>query len=151
MPSKKKWLGLWIGILVILILLGCDEVSNRSKATVSFDSRGGTEFAPMTLDYGSNLDGFVPTKENHIFVGWYGDESFTERLLFVPSFDVTVYALWLLMPEMVQVGEVGKHYTMPTGLGDTGIEIVTGGYFMASTETTYKLWFSVRIWAEANG
>jgi formylglycine-generating enzyme len=49
--------------------------------------------------------------------------------------------------EMVQVGEQGTTYTIPTG----GTTTVEGGYLMATTETTYELWYEVRVWAESNG
>jgi len=52
---------------------------------------------------------------------------------------------------MIQVGEQGITYTIPTGIDDSGTATVEGGYLMATTETTYELWYEVRIWAEASG
>jgi formylglycine-generating enzyme len=52
---------------------------------------------------------------------------------------------------LVSVGEVGTTYTIPTGTYDSGTTTVLGGYLMAITETTYELWYEVRIWAETNG
>ncbi len=52
---------------------------------------------------------------------------------------------------MVKVGQKNVEYTVPTGFEDKERASVMGGYFMATTLTTYKLWYEVRIWAEANG
>ena len=53
--------------------------------------------------------------------------------------------------EMVRVGERDTDYTIPTGTGDWGTATVTGGYLMATTQTSYALWFEVRTWAEEHG
>jgi hypothetical protein len=52
---------------------------------------------------------------------------------------------------MVQVGTPDETHTIPTGIDDSGTATVEGGYLMATTETTYELWYEVRIWAEASG
>lgn len=54
---------------------------------------------------------------------------------------------------MVTVGEA-QTYTIPTGYAtwmDTVTASVYGGYEMSTTETTYELWYPVRVWAQANG
>lgn len=50
---------------------------------------------------------------------------------------------------MINVGE-NNMYTMPTGRYNDS-KSVQGGFLMASTETTYELWYEVRVWAESNG
>lgn len=52
--------------------------------------------------------------------------------------------------DMKRVGEIGVDYTVPTGTDDRGRATVTGGYLMATTQTTYALWYEVKVWAEAN-
>ena len=52
---------------------------------------------------------------------------------------------------MVMVGEKGVDYIIPTGTNDAGRAIVAGGYKMAVHQTTYELWYEVRVWAEASG
>lgn len=44
------------------------------QPTVSFDSRGGSNCTPMTVDAGSKLDKLpTPDMANHIFLGWFYD------------------------------------------------------------------------------
>ncbi|MCF0260556.1 MAG: InlB B-repeat-containing protein [Erysipelotrichaceae bacterium] len=68
------------------------------KRTVSFDSNGGSEFDPLTLDYGSQieLDIYKPLKENYAFDGWYLDPECTVKAEnpFVFRENVTLYAGW---------------------------------------------------------
>ncbi len=44
---------------------------------------------------------------------------------------------------MVQVEKRDEEYIIPTGTGDTGTANVEGGYLMATTETTYEVWYEV--------
>ena len=53
--------------------------------------------------------------------------------------------------DMKRVGETGIDYTIPIYVYDHHRATVTGGYLMATTQTTYELWYEVRVWAEANG
>jgi hypothetical protein len=61
--------------------------------------------------------------------------------------------------KMVVVGELGVSYEVPIcsffcgywETNDNGTAIVIGGFKMATTETTYELWYKVRIWALENG
>ncbi len=50
---------------------------------------------------------------------------------------------------MIQVGTLGNLYTVPT-TNVMGTTKVDGGYEIATTPVTYKLWYAVRMWAEAN-
>jgi formylglycine-generating enzyme required for sulfatase activity len=52
---------------------------------------------------------------------------------------------------MVLVGEPDEEYIIPTGINDDEEVYVMGGYMMATHQTTYELWYKVRIWAEENG
>ena len=127
-----------------------------SKHTVTFETYSDDEIDPVVLYAGASLYEFNPEKEGYIFMGWYEDDTFEEQVWNVPAEDITVHAKWvllvdLIMPEMVQVGERNIDYTIPTGMGDTGTATVTGGYLMATTPTTYSLWYEVKVWAEDNG
>ncbi len=51
---------------------------------------------------------------------------------------------------MVKVGSAGLYYSVPIGIDDFETIEVIGGYQMAVTQTTYKLWYSVRQWALEN-
>ena len=101
-----------------------------------------------------------PTKENHVFGGWYDNEDFLgERIYVIPSGtigDIHLYALWISVidnveAQMVQVGELETTYTMPTGFNDSQTADIDGGYYIAATETTYETWYWVTIWALDNG
>jgi formylglycine-generating enzyme required for sulfatase activity len=41
--------------------------------------------------------------------------------------------------------------SFPTGTADDGTATVTGAFEIGETEVTYKLWYTVRLWAEGNG
>jgi formylglycine-generating enzyme required for sulfatase activity len=55
-----------------------------------------------------------------------------------------------LLPAMVKVGDTGVTYTFPTGQEDNSNAEALGGFYIATYETTYELWYHVRKWAEAN-
>jgi len=121
-----------------------------NQYTVTFDAMGGEPMDPVLLDYGSDLSTYIPEKEGYIFARWYEDDTHQTIITHLPAYDVTIYAKWL-QPDLVSVGEIGLIYTIPTGLDDSGTATVEGGYLMATTETTYELWYAVRVWAEASG
>jgi len=56
-----------------------------------------------------------------------------------------------LYADMVIVGNLDTLYSVPIGLSNSESVSVSGGFLMATTETTYKMWYEVRIWAELNG
>jgi formylglycine-generating enzyme len=108
----------------------------------------------VTYDYNEDLSFHEPPeppfKEGHRFVGW------AKTPTSMPANHLIYYAMYVPadfdeMLEMVQVGSVGSNYLIPTGTNNSGSANVKGGYLMAATETTYELWYNVRIWAEANG
>ncbi len=66
-----------------------------NKYTVTFDSDGGSNIDPITLDYGSVITKpSNPTKTGHIFVGWFKDGTlfdFNAPL----TMDITLKANWI--------------------------------------------------------
>jgi uncharacterized repeat protein (TIGR02543 family) len=71
-----------------------------NRYTVTFDSQDGSPIPEQTLDYGTDLSGFVPALDGFRFHGWYLDPSCAgTRILTVPDEDVTLYACWV--PEIV--------------------------------------------------
>jgi len=124
-----------------------------NQYTVTFDTMGGEPMDPVLLDYGSDLSPYIPEKEGSIFTGWYEDDTYQTIITHVPNCDLTIYASWTIegMSSMVQVGALETIYTIPIYTDDRGTATVEGGYLMATTETTYELWYEVRVWAEANG
>ncbi len=53
--------------------------------------------------------------------------------------------------QMLTVGFKDQSYQIPIYLDDSGLGQLTGDLLMARTETTYDLWYTVRLWAELNG
>lgn len=121
-----------------------------NQYTVTFETNGGVLLDSVTLDYGTSLADYQPSREGYVFSGWYLEDTFETQVTTVPAMDITLHAWWEIT-DMVQVGETDTVYIIPTGTDDSGSTTVEGGYLMATTETTYELWYEVRIWAEANG
>ena len=73
---------------------GDANVNLGQTVTVTFDTNGGKEIAPVTVVVGSTITAPKPEKDNSVFLGWFTDEALT-----VPFYnsdpiteDVTVYA-----------------------------------------------------------
>ena len=65
-------------------------VWNTNKYTITFDTNGGSEIAPITQDYGTAVTAPAnPTKEGYPFIGW--DKALPEA---VPAENMTVTAQW---------------------------------------------------------
>jgi uncharacterized repeat protein (TIGR02543 family) len=127
-----------------------------NQYTLTFDSDGGSHVSSITENYQTPLiPPDDPVKEDYTFVGWFENPDRTSPYTFdlMPAFNQTLYALWqpASMSPMVFVGDAEHTYTIPIGLSDSATAQVQGGYYMATTETTYELWYEVRIWAESNG
>ena len=89
-------LALLVVITVLIITFG------RSGFTVAFDSRGGSDVAIQTLQYGDTVtEPDHPTREGYTFTGWYTDESCSELWEFssrTVSDNITLYAGWSQLP-----------------------------------------------------
>lgn len=120
---------------------------------VKFETFGGTEVEPMVGKPGSPLTITAPVKSGFEFAGWYVDENLYISYLvdYFPFANLKLYAKWIKTIEFVFVGEKGTEYLVPTKINDSESVLVNGGFEMAVTETTYELWYEVRIWAESNG
>ena len=65
------------------------------NATLTFDSKGGSECNSITNVPGTFVTLPEPTKEGFVFGGWYTDEQYTnQQLSVVPGKHTTVYAKW---------------------------------------------------------
>ena len=131
--------------------------------TIHYHLDGGmnTVFNP----YGYNVEAgdvmlHKPFKSDYLFQGWYADPNFLgENIEFIISGttgDLHVYAKWIAASDyvdeqLITVGEKSTNYTIPIGTNDSATSVVAGGYQMSTVETTYELWYIVRLWAEANG
>jgi len=65
-------------------------VWNTNQYTITFDTNGGSEIAPITQDYGTNIAAPAdPTREGYTFIGW--DRKIPETM---PAENMTVTAQW---------------------------------------------------------
>jgi uncharacterized repeat protein (TIGR02543 family) len=63
--------------------------------TITFETNGGTPIDPIQTVSGYSFDVIEPTKEGHIFLGWYSDALFTQPFevgLDLASTNMTLYA-----------------------------------------------------------
>ena len=61
-----------------------------NRYTITFDTAGGSEIAPITQDYGTNITSPAdPTREGYTFIGWDRDIPVT-----MPAENITVTAQW---------------------------------------------------------
>ena len=65
-------------------------VWNTNKYTITFDSNGGSEIAPITQDYGTAITAPAdPTREGYTFIGWDKEIPTT-----MPAENITLKARW---------------------------------------------------------
>ena len=65
-------------------------VWNANQYTITFDSNGGSEIAPITQDYGTNITAPAdPTREGYTFIGW--DRNIPEIM---PAENIMLKARW---------------------------------------------------------
>ena len=65
-------------------------VWNTNKYTITFDTAGGSEIAPITQDYGTQIASPAdPTREGYTFIGW--DKEIPEAM---PAENITLKAKW---------------------------------------------------------
>jgi uncharacterized repeat protein (TIGR02543 family) len=91
----KKSLSL-ILVLLVFILISC---TSENKSVIIFETYGGSKIGNITY---VNQEDIVlpdnPTKDGHIFFGWYLDEKFTEKFeseSYVFQGETKLYAKWI--------------------------------------------------------
>lgn len=99
----KKLISAMLSLAVLLSLCACNiggsiiPTQPPAECTVTFDLNGGEAgegfVSSVTVDYGETVPMTVPTKADHIFVGWYaGDVQFTAETPITE--DITLKAEW---------------------------------------------------------
>lgn len=100
-------------------------VWNTNKYTITFDTNGGSEIAPITQEYGTHITAPAdPTREGYQFNGW--DKTFPTTM---PAENLTITALW-------------RDIAVPTGeikIAENGwksfLNTITFGLFFKDTQT----------------
>ena len=89
------------------------ELFAKWVVTLSFDSQGGPSYEPIVGEGGKTYKmPEDPTRDGYVFVGWYTDQAYTNKLTYVmPRTNTTAYAKW-------QVYETGSAITVPLKMGD---------------------------------
>lgn len=98
-----------------------------NQYTLTFDTAGGSEITPMTVDYGATITPPEdPTREGYVFTGW--EPAIPETM---PAKNVTVTAQWIKCVERLDFSLGGHGYKKPfidtTVTPGTGNEGVTYG------------------------
>ena len=97
---------------------------------LTFDTQGGPEVAPIIANGGSPFNMPAdPVREGYVFVGWYTDRNYTNRLSYVmPRANTTAYAKW-------QVFETGSSIEVPLNFTDND----NGAYTISNDANGVKL------------
>ncbi len=137
--------------------------------TASFDSNGGSgSMLSMTGKYGESItlpDCSLLNPAGKEFASWNTASDGNGTTLAVgdsytfEASDVTFYAIWSSIPTEFNItGEDVMKYvpvpalgiTFPRGQNNDSTGTVDSHYYVAATETTYKLWNVVKTWADSH-
>lgn len=93
----KKLFTLCVFSVLMLVLIGCSE-EQIVTYTITFDTQGGSELAPITINQGEDVTLDVPTKDGFEFIDWFKDANYQTPWDNVIDGDLTLYAKWEALP-----------------------------------------------------
>jgi Listeria/Bacterioides repeat/Listeria/Bacterioides repeat len=147
--NEKKFLiafSVILAALSVFLFVACDKDETPVKFTVTFDTDGGSEIAPVEFDGGA---AFVPpanpTKDGCAFGGWYIDKNLSALFQGAVNGNVTVHAKWIPNPYTIIfdsrggtdvapiTGDFGATVTAPAAPTKTGHSF--GGWFIDAAGT----------------
>ena len=107
-----------------------------NQYTITFDTDGGTEIDPITLDYGEAVTAPEnPTKTGYTFAGW--DQEIPDKM---PANNMTIKAKWTIIPATAPTVETLDGLTLTYGYTEGSIS-VTATPVEGHTITGYQ-WYS---------
>ena len=107
-----------------------------NQYTLSFDANGGTEVAPVTQDYGTEVTVPAPTRKGYTFTGWTPELPAT-----MPAADQSFTAQWTANGPVVTFDANGGDVSEPSRVIDKGKSV---GDLPSANRTKYVLdgWFT---------
>ena len=118
------------------------DITIEKLYTVSFNSNGGTHVSSKQLSYGEPYGTLVtPTKNGHVFQGWYADSELTEPVTSETSMtkteDHTLYAKWkyVELGSYIMYQPTSTEHIVSGGDSGTGVDQV----FNPSSVTSWKV------------
>ena len=73
------------------------QIYEPKSFTVTYESNGGTYFAPASIKYGETVELPTPYRAGFVFDGWYTTSDFKSGTAFSGSmkpYPITLYAKW---------------------------------------------------------
>lgn len=139
-----------VGIMQVI----WDLPDKPTNATITFDSKGGSEVSPISGAFGTAVsEPVAPIYDGYRFDGWYVDAACTQKYTFsILSCDVTLYAKWI--SEAVVPNANGDRYlreATPTELEAAGYTGDGDAYvYTKPTGEGGSLGSSAELWINAN-
>ena len=96
--------------------------------TITFDTHGGEPLEPFVVEFWEASMFPVPTREGHVFDGWYLDEDYT--WLFDPDLpleeDLTLHAAWVEVPNGLLIAFMDDEIIITGYVGSDGVVSIPG-------------------------
>ncbi|MDR3186704.1 MAG: InlB B-repeat-containing protein [Christensenellaceae bacterium] len=91
----KYFFSIFLLIIILYSLIACSE---HKSITVVFEDGQGNLIEKIESQSGDLVYIEVPTREGHIFIGWFSDKEYTKQIdltFFKPTSSTTLYAKWI--------------------------------------------------------